>query len=71
MVILPAEASFSMVVPAAKLGFSTGVGLEPVPVPPPPQALSVRAIAADAAARRDFLRVKNAFMTFLSLGGRP
>jgi hypothetical protein len=45
--------------------------LEPVPVPPPPpQALSVRAIAADAAARRDFLRVKNAFMTFLSLGGR-
>ncbi|BCW19796.1 hypothetical protein NtRootA9_25040 [Arthrobacter sp. NtRootA9] len=55
-----------MVVPAANVGFSTGLGLVP-PASPPPQALRDRAKAAVAATTNDFRLVKNAFMTFLSL----
>src|SRR6478609_5772962 len=69
MVILPAEESLAMVESAAKLGFSATGGLVVVEELPP-QALRLSASAADAATRRDFLRVKNAFMTFLSLDGR-
>src|SRR6478752_1031771 len=69
MVILPAEESLAMVESAAKLGFSATGGLVVVEELPP-QALRLSASAADAATRRDFLRVKNAFMTFLSLGRR-
>ncbi|BCW28123.1 hypothetical protein StoSoilB3_28130 [Arthrobacter sp. StoSoilB3] len=36
----------------------------------PPHALSVRARAAEAATRSDFLRVIRDFMVFLSLDGR-
>src|SRR3954452_4294978 len=69
MVILPADESLAMVESAAKLGFSATGGLVVVEELPP-QALRVSASAAEAATRRDFLRVKNAFMTFLSLGSR-
>src|SRR6478752_3859377 len=69
MVILPAEESLAMVESAGKLGFSATGGLVVVEELPP-QALRLSASAAEAATRRDFLRVKNAIMTFLSLGGR-
>src|SRR5512141_2872543 len=68
MTILSADESLAMVVSAAKLGFSATGGFEVEVLPP--QALRLRARAADAATRRDFLRVINAFMTFLSLDGR-
>jgi hypothetical protein len=69
ILIAPAEESFSMVLPAAKVGFSATVGLVVV-VPPPPHALRLKARAAEAATSTDFRRVINAFMTFLSLVGR-
>ena len=65
--MVPALESFSMVVPAANVGFSATVGSLVVPVPLPPQALRDRARAAVAATKNDFRRVINAFMTFLSL----
>ncbi|MCB5275559.1 hypothetical protein BJG92_03110 [Arthrobacter sp. SO5] len=68
MVIFPADESLAIVESAAKLGFSATGGLEVEELPP--QALRLRARAADAATKRDFLRVKNAFMTFLSENGR-
>jgi len=56
-----------MVLPAAKVGFSATAGLLVDEPPPPPQALRVSARAADAATTKDFRRVINAFMTYLSL----
>src|SRR5690349_2230518 len=67
ILMVPAEESFSMVVPAANVGFATGLGLLEDPASPPPQALRDSARAAVAATTNDFRRVKNAFMTFLSL----
>src|SRR4029453_15434313 len=68
MVIFLAWFNFAIVVPASKLAEATGGVVVPLP---PPQALSERASAAEAATRRDFLRVIKAFfMTFFSLVGR-